>query len=322
LGLLYGSLSSLGVEPYPDYIFTVKGIIRSRGKVDIIHFHWLIGMKFNMLESFKFLTKLILARILGYKIVWTAHNIRPHENINCFGFMDHFFLMNMADAIITHGQYAKDAIIKRCRPGKKFFVIRHPGYIGYYPNTKNRSESRRYLGINEGAFVYLFFGLVRKYKGLDYLIESFEKLNGDAVLLIAGEIMDKETGEYLDRKAVCNNKMRLFKKFVPDDDVQIFFNSADVVVLPFTEVTTSGSLMLAFSFAKPVISVRKGNIPEIVTAKTGLLVNEPKEIADALEAVRRMDLTRMGEDAFRAAGSFSWKDAAEKHKEAYMEILK
>lgn len=319
--LLFRNLADLGIGFYSERVFSVGNLIKCRKEVDIIHFHWLFEQARTPWRLIKFLVKLIEARVLGYKIVWTVHNIRPHDYATVFDWIARFCLAHISEAIITHGRYSKDEVEAKFRIRNKIFIIPHANYIGYYPNEKNREESRRRLNIDKNSFVYLFFGLIKRYKGLNNLVESFEKIDGNVILLIAGEEIDGLTGEYLQRKADNNTKIRLFKEYISDTDVQVFFNAADIVVLPFTEITTSGSLMLALSFGKPVVSVRKGLMPEIVTDEIGLLINKSNELIDALNAIRYKDVQKMGQAALMVAEGFNWLDIAKKHKQVYRRVL-
>jgi beta-1,4-mannosyltransferase len=319
--LLYNSLKGYDVELYPDKIFYYTKLVKLRKKVDIIHFHWLLDQTHSIKRLLKFIARILEARILGYGIVWTAHNIKSHESRVIKDWTARFFLAHLSNAIITHGESIKNEIEKKFRVQDKVFVIPHGNYIDRYPNAVGRNESRKRLNMPDDTLIYLYFGLVRGYKGLENLVESFERVEGNTMLLIVGMPFDDKIRDKLETITKNNEKIRLYLKYIPDEDVQVFFNAADVVVLPFTEITSSGSLLLAMSFGKPVISVKKGVIPEIVSDDIGILIKDPSELPKALNEIRERNLEDMGRKAFEKAGEFDWTKVARAHRRVYEYVL-
>ncbi|MFH1722495.1 MAG: glycosyltransferase family 4 protein [Candidatus Altiarchaeota archaeon] len=319
--LLYESLKEFGVELLAENIFSLGKLWSKRKKVDIIHFHWIFFQVDTLVGFLKFMIKLIFAKLLGYRIIWTAHNIESHEQklTDTWG---KYFLIHLSDAIITHGKDPSDILKSRFRVHEKIHVIPHGNYIGYYPNKVVRKEAREQLGIAEGEFVYLYLGLIREYKGVLNLIESFKKVGDDSTLYIVGKPFTEEMRNTIERSSKDNEKIRLNLNYVPDEDIQYYFNAADVAVLPFTKVTTSGTLILAMSFGKPVISARKGVLPEIVGLEIGILIDRPEELTKALKDIRQKNLKKMGENAYKKAEGFDWKNIAKKHRKIYEEITR
>ena len=315
--LLYKSLRDYDVELYTKNIFSYKDLVKFRKKIDIIHFHWLFDQTDSLKRLIKFLVKLFEAKILRYRIVWTVHNIKHHESKTKGDWIARFFLAHLSSAIIVHGESVRSDIEKVFRIQDKIFVIPHGNYIGCYPNTIGRNESRMRLYIDEDSFVYLSLGLIRRYKGLENLAESFNQMSGNNLLLIVGKPIDDKIQHKVERITKNNNNIRLYAEYVPAENVQIFFNAADVVVLPFTQITTSGSLMLALSFGKPVISVNKGVIPEIVTEDIGILIHSPNELSVAMKKIKSMNLKDMGEKALKRARDFDWENIARAHRRIY-----
>jgi glycosyltransferase involved in cell wall biosynthesis len=143
--------------------------------------------------------------------------------------------------------------------------------------------------LNENSLVLLFFGYVRKYKGLDILIEAFPKIlsqNPNARLLIVGEFYD-DPKEYFEliKKFKVENKVKVVNQFVPNEEVAKYYQSADVVILPYRSATQSGILNVAYGFHKPVIVTNVGGLAEFVDeGKTGFVVepNAPDAIVDGV----------------------------------------
>ena len=315
--LLYRSLRDYDVELYSKEVFFYKDLVKFRKKIDIIHFHWLFNQTQSLKRLIKFLILLFEAKILGYCIVWTIHNIEHHEYKTKCDWIGRFFLAHLSNALIVHGESVRKDVEKIFRVKDKICVIPHGNYIGFYPNTIERNEARKRLCIDAVSFVYLFFGLIRQYKGLENLVESFSQMSGNNILLIVGKPLNEKIKHEIERITKNNNNIRLYMEHVPIEDVQVFFNAIDVVVLPYTKITTSGSLMLALSFGKPIISVNKGVIPEIVTEDIGILIHSPTELSVAMEKIKNMNLEDMGKKALKRATEFDWENIARAHRRIY-----
>ena len=138
--------------------------------------------------------------------------------------------------------------------------------------------------------MFLFFGYVRKYKGLDILIEAFPKILSDipeARLLIVGEFYDKPDS-YLDqiKKLGIEDKVKVVNEFVPNEDVAKYYEVSDVVILPYRSATQSGILNVAYGFNKPVIVTDVGGLAEFVDeGKSGFVV-EPDSPDAIVEGVK------------------------------------
>lgn len=314
---LYEHLGKIGVKSYPEKIFLFDELIRRRREVDIIHFHWLFDQVYTPRKLIKFLARLIEAKLLGYRIVWTVHNLKSHEEGTTGDWFARFILSRISSAIIVHGDYVRREVEARFKVTDKVHVIPHGNYIGVYPNTIEKDQARQRLGIPDNDFVYLFFGLVRKYKGLEGLMASFKELRDDSTLMIVGKPSDEKIKEKMEGLAKDNEKIRLFLEYVPDDDVQLYMNSADVVVLPFKQITTSGSLILALSYGKPVISVNKGVIPEIVGDGMGILIDDNTELSDALKRIRKENFEDMGSRGLEKVKEYGWDKVAQAHRSVY-----
>ena len=140
----------------------------------------------------------------------------------------------------------------------------------------------------------MFFGLVRDYKGLDLLIDSFSMLNDDYQLVIAGEVYSNLLQyENQIRESGASNRIFLFNKYIPDNEVKYFFSAADLCVLPYRTATQSGITATSFHFEIPIIATNVGGLKEIVGhEKKGLIVEEPNAelITNAIKEYFQNDL--------------------------------
>ena len=144
--------------------------------------------------------------------------------------------------------------------------------------------AKRSLGLD--GPVILFFGFVRKYKGLEYLIRAMpEVLRSVQVnLLIVGEFWeDKEPYLKTIEELGLQGNIEIVDRYVPNEEVGLYFSAADVVVLPYIDATQSAIVSLAYAFDKPVITTAVGGLPEVVSdGETGFIV--PPKDSEALAA--------------------------------------
>ena len=287
----------------------------------IIHVHWLYVFPFFWLM--KLFVK--FSKKLGYKIVWTVHNILPHERRKGDIEMVRWFYKN-ADYKFIHYKINLENLKKilNVEP-ENIEVIYHPIFDAY-PNEISKEEARKKLGIPVNKKILLCFGMIRKYKGMELFADAMEKLGNDYIGIIAGKRKSKEVATYLKKKEKELENLIVVDKFIPDENVQIYFNACDVVVLPYTSITTSGVVSLAYSFAKPVITTNVGGLPEIViNGKTGFLVepNNTDALVKAIKEIFNMDYEKMGKEAYKMAKErYTWKRLAEQTIKVYEKVLK
>ncbi len=295
----------------------------------IVHYHWLFDI-FNRTSFFKNIylslarySQMILAKKRGVNYCWTIHNLEPHENKwPLLNKLNHKIMARIVNSIIVMSKWQKCRIMKKFSiEEKKISVIPHGHYISYYKNKVSKKEARKKLNIKEDKFVYLFFGAIRKYKGILELIKSFKKIKKkDSLLLIVGDT-SKDPSLKKDILKLKDNSIITKLEFIEEDKIQYYFNSADVVVFPFNKITNSGSLLLAMSFKKPIICKNIGAPSEIVNDRIGILYNENK-LEDSMIKIRKKDLESMGKAAFKKAKKYNWKLIAKKHKKVYEKTLK
>jgi glycosyltransferase involved in cell wall biosynthesis len=261
-----------------------------------------------------FATALVLARMQGKIVVYTVHNletIRPKRpGAALLNRLAHYVLMALSDRIHVHNQYSQDLINTKYKRKGVITVIPHGNYIGYYPNKISKSEARHQLGLPTDAFVYLFFGLIRPYKGIENLIEAFSELESpDARLLIAGKIYENgDYGRKLESLSRHNAAIKLVPQFIPDEAVQIYMNASDVSVLPYRHITTSGAAALALSFGRPVIAPAITSFPELITAESGILY-DPDECDSLGKALRQAkDCAWSESQILDYAHQFDWRN--------------
>ena len=174
----------------------------------------------------------------------------------------------------------------------------HPLYSQFDRGAWTRASARQRLGLSPGDEVALFFGYVRRYKGLDTLLEAWKQVRArrPATLLVAGEFYeDPAPYRALARAAGGEPSVRLLDHYLQDDEVEAVFRAADVAVLPYRSATQSGVTHVAYALGVPVITTDVGGLSETVVAgETGLVV--PPENPEALaRSIVRFFEERLGE---------------------------
>ncbi|MBA3827889.1 MAG: glycosyltransferase [Taibaiella sp.] len=218
------------------------------------------------------------------KILCIADNIVPHEHRPGDKAFTRYFIKPV-DAFVTMSRdVLKDITQLTDKPAH---FTPHPLYDNYgEPLPKDEACSK--LGLDPALKYILFFGFIRKYKGLDILLEAMndERLKQEHIqLIIAGEYYDdKMIYEELLQKHNLFSRVHLFTSFIPNEEVRYYFSAADLVVQPYRTATQSGITQVAYHFEKPMVVTNVGGLAEVVIdGKTGFVTQaEPKIIADAI----------------------------------------
>lgn len=287
--------------------------------------NWLFNNLFTKaLFTFYFIFFIFFIKILRYRLVWTVHNIIPHKKkfINDIWVIK--FLSKLSDSKIVHSKITLKEMKKMFIDTHSSYIIPHGNYTGEYPNNLDKKDARKKLDIKKDSFVFCFFGRIEIYKGIIELLNNFLCLkNKNSVLIIAGKCEDSDLKKrILDFKGY--NNIILHLDFIPDDMVQIFFNAADILVHPFRTITTSGSVILALSFGKPIICPKIGNLKELPKDvgffygpenKQGLLncMKKATENKDKLE--------EMEKNVIKYVKSLSWDKIANKTYDVYKKVI-
>ncbi len=187
----------------------------------------------------------------------------------------------------------------------------HPTY-DQFGDAVDKRQAREALDIPSDATVLLFFGLVRRYKGVDILLDALSRTTSDPYLVVAGEwYEDRKEAEAVIERAGMTDRVRLVDQYIADDDVANYFSAADVVVQPYRSATQSGVVQTAFHFARPVIVTGVGGLPEMVRHETDALVVAPEDPAALATAIDRLQdsdlLARLSHGAEEARNRFTWE---------------
>jgi glycosyltransferase involved in cell wall biosynthesis len=357
-------LAAINFHLDPRY-FATQGVRRQGGIVDLIAnlsirsrrfrqtlklLEYLVNM---MLLSFRFMVKrpdivhvqwiplvgripveLWFLRLLqwrGAKLVYTVHNVLPHDSDDrhrsvfrgVYGIMD---------LLVCHTRLSQQQLINEFAiPSGKTTVIQH-GPLFKDTVRVDGKDARKRLGISQDLTVILFFGTIRPYKGIEFILESWKILaetTENAVLLIAGS---GEAG-YLETVTGCIDRMGIGKTVIPhfryisSEDLPLFFEASDILVYPYKDITQSGALLTGMTFGKPIVATAVGGIGETLRHGENALLVEYGNcnqlaaglatlIANPHERQRLGTAARAGQER-----THSWQEIAQQTANCYRELL-
>jgi len=276
------------------------------------------------IKGVRFLLELALLRVMGARVVWTVHNLSEHarrapwvENLIKRA------VMYLIAAGIVHCESARQATIDSLglskRQRRKLTVIPHGHLAEWYPTDVTRAGAREQLGIDETSTVFLYFGRILPYKNVLELIAAFESLPDDgARLLLVGRPDTPDLAARIAAAASDDPRIHLELEYVPDEAVPRYFAASDAVVLPFRDILSSGSAVLAASLHRAVIAPRIGCIADRFDTGSGLIY-DPE--AEGLETVMarglRLDLDRIARQHYAAIITPDWSEIADATASVY-----
>lgn len=247
------------------------------------------------------------------KVIFICHNVFPHERFLFDRFLTKKVLCKAYGYVVQSSQDERDLL--ELKPEARYRRTVHPTYNAFKIAGLSKQEARRQLGLAEEEKVLLFFGFVREYKGLKYLLEAMPKIIeaiGNVKLLVVGDF-DNNKQEYLDiiQQKEIDKNIDIYDGYIQDREVEKFFAATDLVVCPYKSATQSGIVQIAYGFEKPVVATNVGGLPDvIIDGKTGFLAE--KESSDDL-AEKIIDYFVMDAEAEfvtnikKEADKYSWE---------------
>jgi beta-1,4-mannosyltransferase len=302
------ALQNQGLSVKLERRIDLKWVLKNLRTCDAIHLHW-IGSAYqpspsriysgqlmrklvdnpltkgilSVLRLINFTLSLLVSRVLGITLVYTVHNVsignRLHWLTRLLERLANFVVFSLCNRIHVHNNYTKHVLETKYNRRAGVTVVPHGNYIGCYNNHVSQEEARRCLNLPKRAFIFLFFGLLRPYKGIGDLIETFSQLIASpneqarsAKLLIVGRFYSSQHFEHDLLKLVAGNpSIILIPKFISNEDIQLYMNACNMCVFPYKDITTSGAAILALSFGRPIIAPAIASFPELITPDIGLL---------------------------------------------------
>jgi glycosyltransferase involved in cell wall biosynthesis len=303
-------------------LLPLEMVARRCGGARVVHLHWVYA--FGMIASPKsasvrratavwFALWLRVLRPLGLRLVWTAHNVLPVTPVFDDDLGARRRLVAACDLVIAHSQATLDQLAAMGMPVRRGAVIPHGPFIPAQPPAALRTP-----GDGGGPRELLYFGKIRPYKGVDILLRAFAALppEFDAHLTVAGECGDKSfAGELAELAGRSGDRVTLQLDRVPEPEVTRLLEQADAMVLPYRNITTSGSGVLALCHGRPLVVPDLPGLAELPDDAVIRYDGTEAGLAAALAAVVTADaavLEKMSSAADAYCAGTTWSEIAEK----------
>ncbi|GAA3211433.1 glycosyltransferase [Nonomuraea helvata] len=333
--LLYGELRGIGVRVHylgeltsshtlNLLLLPAELAVRRLAGARIVHLHWVWkfalpgGARMRRPAQLWFAAVLGIVRLLGLRLVWTAHNVLPHRPVFADDAAARRTLVRHCDLVIAHHSAALDRLAALGAVPSRAAVIPHgPFPAPPLPPPGGSGEPR----------TFLFFGRIEPYKGVEDLLAAFTTLPGglDVRLVIAGSCPDAALAARLEASAADDDRIDLRLGRVRDEDVARLFAEGDVVVLPFREITTSGSALLALAHGRPLIVPA---LPALAGLPAAALAGYRDGVTGLTAALRMAagwdaaTLASMSEAALEHVNGVGWTEIARATRNGYATVLR
>ena len=279
IDLFYGALSRNGIEFAGIFKATGRWLQDNRARIDATHFHWpeyMLSRKPQWVRSVdgfpgswrlqRLITRcappfhlahfrrfLRAAKTAHKRIIWTLHNLEPHERRSLTQRAGFRALAKYADLIICHDPNTRAECLRRYQTHAEVVVMRFGNYDGAYPEPRCRSVVRTELGLDQQKPLLCCLGCIRHYKGFDLTVEAVGSLGGEVQLVVAGGPIKYDLRQ-LTEQAARYQHMRVIPRRLSEQEFADLAHASDGVLLPYRNVTGSSVLLAAVTFRRGVIA--------------------------------------------------------------------
>lgn len=297
-----------------------------RQKARVVHFQF---FAVTLLEAIS----VIFAKLAGLKIVITAHDVESFAN-------DHnqflsTWVYRSARKVIAHNDFSRGELVSKIRvAADKIAVIPHGNYLTWLGQSVSKEEARRTLKLPSGVPILLLFGAIKPVKRLDLLLRAMPLVLSeipDVHLVVAGTLWKGGTfdsfQELIDEAGLGSHVITDLRGHIPDDDAENYYRAADLVVLPYDRVYQSGVLLMAMSYAQPVLVSNVPGMLELVEESvTGFTfeTGNVESLAEKLKSVLKADALRetVAKRGYQKVTElYDWKRIGRLTADAYREVL-
>lgn len=313
-------------------IFFVALYHKRRHGLDVIHIHWVsqIIMRISWSQNplifyakcFFLALDLALCKMLGIKLVWTIHNKISHESKNQKReIIIRKLILFFIDRVILHSPQAADAVqnLYRTNLNRKLKIIYHGNYEGCYPApSASKNNLRSQHGLSENDKVFLFFGSIKPYKGVELLVSVANRLNTrpDLKVIIAGEPSTDLYRSNLLSNIESENILTKFS-FLNDQQMIDYLELCDSVILPFVNTLTSGSVLLTMTQGRALILPENAKIFGCINAKGAFYFNDSDDLFKLMNDLTKEEMVSAGKINLNSAENLDWSGVGSLTSEVY-----
>jgi glycosyltransferase involved in cell wall biosynthesis len=326
--LLYDEMVSAGhlIDDFPKGPFNPFSL----GLYDVIHLHWhdvFLGchrtkssLALVLLSNLAFF---IRQKLGGARVVWTIHDASSLQEVHrVVASLYRIFLRMTVDAFIalSESSVKQAVVLNPWLQGLPYRVIPHGHYRGHYPDTL-REDARRQLGLRTDEKVILWFGKIKKYKGLPDLIAAFREVRLPNVRLLVVGANDGAMTEEMLRVMKADPRILSQIRFIEEEETAVFFKSSDLCVLPYKKIFNSGTTILALSFSVPALVTESPATVDLNSAVGADWVSTfrgpitAKVIEEAVEHFGRFSSSRTA-----PLDKFEWSPISSKTADFFLEL--
>ena len=324
LDLYYRALEPHGFTLARPMVYRDQFLRDHAGEFDIVHIQWLherlwrrggwgpFARTRDLIGFWRFLRT---AKRLGKRVVWTVHDLEPHDGGNLADRFGTALLARNADLVICHAETTRERLVRRYFGRRDNTVImRHGNYDGVFPAARPRAEALAALNLDPAKRTLVAAGGLRTYKGYEIAIAAAAELGADYQFVIAGGY-DPDTPALADdlrKRAADKPNVRLVLKQVSEAEMADLYGAADCVLLPYRWITGSGALLTAFTLGRAVVASDlpffRSELAEEPSA--GVLVprGDPVALANGVRAFFASDVGARHAAARRLADRLAWAD--------------
>ena len=287
--------------------FKIYNLFRFRKEVKILWFHWPNShwrSKFFLIKFIKiirFFIYIYLASFLGYKLIWSAHNVLPHSHFNSkLELLLRRIFVRKQDLVIGHAKNTYRMLINKGIFAKKYILALHGNYEDYY-NSFDLKINRTSLGFSEKDIILLLNSGGKNYKDALVFIKIFLKNKYTNIKLL---VYGKDIMSQID--VVNHNDIKFVGGFLSNEKISSFMQLCNYVVLPYRQITTSGAFFLSITFDKPVIAQNIDFFLQHVTDDTAVLYNSDEELIFKLKQIDSSLLKINSNNLSELKKKYSW----------------
>ena len=323
-----------------------KEIFKSKSKI-INGIKWIIGTVFSVFHArfsgisiFHFhifytnvlvLFNLLFVKIFFGKIVLTVHDVSSFSNSSNSSIIEKL-IYKLTDRIITHNEFSKLEILNvNADSSSCISIVPHGSYTPFINIQYDKEKSKEQLGIPNNRRILLFFGMIKKVKGLEVLLSALKgviKKNPDVLLVIAGRVWENDFSAY--QKIIDENNLSayilLHTKFIPQEDVEHYYCASDLVILPYKKIYQSGVLMMTLSYERPALVSDLPPLKEIISDNENGFLFKTENVSDLTAKLNSILSDEELMEEVRVKGAelintkYDWGEIGRQTKQAYQSL--
>lgn len=319
LDLLYGALERRGVRHHPHITLDAADLADHRPSIDVLHLHWLYpywsegspNVLRQVLRMVDF--RRVLGRIqrFGIRVLWTVHNLEPHDGAGPLVRRTYRFVHRSADLRVHHSEWSREAARARYGGNGPSVVVPHGSYEGVYDSTVPPETTRRRIGVEEEQKLLLCFGQIRPYKGFDVAVRSMEHLDEDSYHLVVAGRPIGSYGERLCAASEPSRRITVIGRTLSENELGNLLAAADAVLLPYRDLTSSGALLAALTEGCGVVTTDHPYFREVLAPEpdAGQFVGgvDARALARGIKAFMRVPTVERSVAAHRLAKRYRWE---------------